>query len=105
MRWSDEFLDAFFASALLRYLAVAHYGRGRGEWARGEHPPFWKHEVAAVVSPRRAALAAIWAGQSGECDAAKLEPLRRSELAAAALELLERFYPGALDARAASPGQ
>jgi hypothetical protein len=105
VRWSDEFLDAFFASALLRYLAVAHYGRGRGEWARSEHPPFWKEEVAAVVNPRRAVLAAIWAGRAGESDTAKLAAPLRSELAAAALELLERLYPGALDARPASAGQ
>jgi hypothetical protein len=105
VRWSDEFLDAFFASALLRYLAVAHYGRGRGEWARAEHPAFWKDEVAAVVDPRRAALAAIWAGRSGDCDAAKLGAALRRELAHAGLELLERLYPGALDARSASAGQ
>jgi hypothetical protein len=105
VRWSDEFLDAFFASALLRYLAVAHYGRGRGEWARSEHPAFWKDEVAAAVDPRRAALAAIWAARSGECDAAKLAAALRGELAHAGLELLERLYPGALGARPASAGQ
>jgi hypothetical protein len=101
VRWSDEFLDAFFASALLRYLAVAHYGRGRGEWARSEHPPFWKDEVAAVVGPRRAALTALWAERAGEWDAAKLAPRLRSELEGAARELLERLYPGALGARPA----
>jgi hypothetical protein len=101
VRWSDEFLDAFFASALLRYLAVAHYGRGRGEWARSEHPPFWKDEVAAVVDPRRAALAAIWAGRAGECDPAQLAARLRPELDGAARELLERLYPGALGARPA----
>lgn len=105
VRWSDEFLDAFFASALLRYLAVAHYGRGRGEWARSEHPPFWKDEVAAVVNPRRGALAASWAERAGECDAAKLATRLRSELDGAARELLERLYPGALEARPASAGQ
>ena len=105
VRWSDEFLDAFLASALLRYLAVAHYSRGRGEWARSEHPPFWKDEVAAVVNPRRAALTAVWAGRSGECDAAKLEAALGGEVDGAARELLERLYPGALEARSASAGQ
>jgi hypothetical protein len=98
VRWSDEFLDGFFASALLRYLAVAHYGRGRGEWARSEHPPFWKDEVAAVVSPRRAGRAAIWAERGGECDAAQLAARLRPEVESATRELLERLYPGALGA-------
>jgi hypothetical protein len=102
VRWSDEFLDAFFASALLRYLAVAHYGRGRGEWARSEHPPFWKDEVAAAVDPRRARLAAIWAERAGACDPVMLAARLRPELESAARDLLERLYPGALDVRPAS---
>jgi hypothetical protein len=105
VRWADEFLDGFFAAALLRYLAVAHYGRGRGEWIRSEHPAFWRDVVASVVEPRRAALAAIWAQRADECDSAKLAVALRAELAAAALELLERLYPGALDVRPASGGQ
>lgn len=96
VRWSEEALDALLATALLRYLAVAHYGRGRGEWARSEHPPFWAAEVAAVIAPRRASLAAIWAARGGDCDAPALQAALGRELAGAARELLERLYPGAL---------
>ena len=98
--WSGEFLDGFFAAALLRYLAVAHYGRGRGEWAESEHPPFWADAVAAVVATRKEALAAIWAERTPGGGAAPLEPALRSMLESAVLELLERFYPGALEAGA-----
>jgi len=104
IRWADEFLDGFFAAALLRYLAVAHYGRGRGEWTRSEHPGFWRDVVASVVEPRRASLAAIWAQRGGECDPAKLALALRAELTAASLDLLERLYPGALDVRPVSGG-
>ncbi|MCU0805746.1 MAG: DUF3482 domain-containing protein [Burkholderiales bacterium] len=97
--WSDEFLDGLFSSALLRYLAVAHYGRGRGEWAAAEYPPFWREEVAKVVESRRGALAAIWSERGGECDTVRLAATLQRELAAAALDLLERLYPGALDAQ------
>lgn len=93
VRWSDEFLEGFFASALLRYLAVAHYGRGRGEWAQGEHPAFWKDAVAGTVATRRDTLRTIWAERAGECDVARLAPALRAELAGAALDLLERLYP------------
>jgi hypothetical protein len=101
VRWSEEFLDGFFASALLRYLAVAHYGRGRGEWAAAEHPAFWRDEVASVLESRRAALAVIWAERTGECDPAKLAAALRVEFGAAALDLLESLYPGALESRPA----
>jgi hypothetical protein len=78
VRWSEEFLDGFFASGLLRYLAVAHYGRGRGEWAAAEHPAFWRDEVAAILESRRAVLAMIWAERAGECDVARLAAALRS---------------------------
>jgi hypothetical protein len=99
--WSAEFLDGFFAAALLRYLAVAHYGRGRGEWSEGEHPAFWSAEVAAVVEPRKAALASIWKERTPGCDPGQIEAAVKGELEAAALDLLERLYPGTLEPAAA----
>jgi hypothetical protein len=105
VRWSDEFLNGFFASALLRYLTVAHYGRGRGEWTAGEHPAFWRDEVKAVIEPRRAALAEIWtAARAPDCAAGRLAPALRTELGRTALALLERLYPGALGERRTSGG-
>jgi len=60
LRWDDAFLSGLVASALLRYLAVAHYGRGRGEWAESEYPPFWQDKVAAAVAARAVLLAGLW---------------------------------------------
>ena len=31
LRWAGDFLERLTVTALLRYLAVAHFGRGRGE--------------------------------------------------------------------------
>jgi hypothetical protein len=102
VRWSDAFLDGLFASALLRYLAVAHYGRGRGEWQRSEYPPFWKDEVATVVESHRAALATIWSERAGTCEPAQTTGALTAELRAAALTLFERLYPGALSTEPAA---
>lgn len=49
MRWSGEFFERLAVSAVLRYLAVAHFGRGRGEWTGGEHPAFWHSVVEQAV--------------------------------------------------------
>ena len=49
MRWASDFLERLTVTAVLRYLAVAHYGRGRGEWSEGEHPPFWQPVVEQRV--------------------------------------------------------
>lgn len=102
VRWGDELLTGLVASALLRYLAVAHYGRGRGEWRESEHPAFWKEEVAAVVEPRRAALATIWKERAGDCNPAIIAEALRTQLSDAGMELLQRLYPGALEERDAS---
>ncbi|MEO7855108.1 MAG: GTPase domain-containing protein, partial [Rubrivivax sp.] len=55
LAWNAEALDAMLEAALLRYLAVAHFGRGRGEWVTSETPAHWQGVVAAVLAQQRAA--------------------------------------------------
>jgi hypothetical protein len=93
VRWDDELLEQLVAAALLRYLAVAHFGRGRGEWEESEYPPFWRDVVQQVVDARRASLAALWARRT---DAATIEPQARVILKEAARAVLDSLYPGAL---------
>jgi len=94
--WNTEALDQMVEAALLRYLAVAHFGRGRGDWTLGESPPHWKDVIARALAPQRASLALIWAGRgdANEVDAlaAALQPL----LDRAARAALEQLYPGTL---------
>jgi hypothetical protein len=98
--WNAAVLDGLVAAALLRYLAVAHFGRGRGEWRDSEAPPHWPAVVEDALAPHRQQLASIWAGRpdGGEdlldeaairALAARLEPL----LAAAAATALRALYP------------
>lgn len=61
VRWSEAYLDGLVEAALLRYLAVAHYGRGRGQWSRSESPPHWRDAVTAALAPRRQRITAAWA--------------------------------------------
>jgi len=79
--------------ALLSYLAVAHFGRGRGEWEDAEHPAFWADEVAAVIEEYSSAIEKQWKrgtdGRAEEKLLEKLEPLVEKMLK----ELLERLYP------------
>ena len=58
--WNAEALDPLVEAGLLRYLAVAHFGRGRGEWAQGESPAHWREVATRALAPRREALALIW---------------------------------------------
>jgi len=98
--WSGEFLDALVRSAVLRYLAVAHFGRGRGKWVEGEAPAWWKAEVATAVERQRPRLQAAW--HSARRDGAAAEPALAQSLqvalGAATAEVLERLYPGRVPA-------
>jgi hypothetical protein len=107
LAWNAQALDAMVEAALLRYLAVAHFGRGRGEWALGESPLHWKTVVEQALEPHRAALALLWVGRgtrSGSAadsdDIRQLTAALETLMTQATLAALEQLYPGA----AALPG-
>jgi hypothetical protein len=102
VRWSDEFLDGFARSSVLRYLAVAHFGRGRGRGVEGEAPAFWKEEVEQAVAPHAAALHADWAAARQSDSDQVVSDLQR-ELAAATATVLDRLYPGRVPAELITP--
>jgi hypothetical protein len=85
--WGDAAMDAITEAALLRYLAVVHFGRGRGDWVEGEAPPHWPAAVRGALQAQQDALAALWHGRSERADAGVDEAER---LAGALRPLLER---------------
>lgn len=96
VRWSDELFDSLVCSALLRYLAVAHFGRGRGQWEEGEHPLFWQEAVTEELATRREDLRRIWrTARVGE--PAPMVPPLADLLGETGAALLTRFYPEAHD--------
>lgn len=86
--WQPQVLEELARTALLLYLGVAHYGRGRGAWTESEHPAFWRDTVAAVVDERREALADCWS-EPDDRRPARLQ----AWLEAASAEVLGRLYP------------
>ena len=94
VRWSEEFFTGLVRSAVLRYLAVAHFGRGRGEWEEGEHPTSWQAAVAAEVERERKPLRAIWS-KARDAPAGETESQLERLLAGVAERLLVSLYPEA----------
>ncbi len=95
---SAEALTLVLHTALLRYLAVAHFGRGRGAWVDGDAPPHWVAAVQQATGDRQLAITSAWQGRragadnadDAECLADALQPV----LAGSAQATLEQLYPG-----------
>ncbi|ANU07599.1 DUF3482 domain-containing protein [Paraurantiacibacter namhicola] len=94
VRWSPEFFQGFVGAALLRYLAVAHFGRGRGAWEEGEHPDFWHGVVEEAVAAHEGEVAALYKAGRGE-GGAEVESELAALLERIGLDVLGRLYPGA----------
>jgi hypothetical protein len=93
VRWSGEFLTGRVTAAVLRYLAVAHFGRGRGDFVAGEYPAHWGPLVAAAVGSRRSSLDEVWAAASRGDTVATIESRIQPLLQAITSEVLGRLYP------------
>mgnify|MGYP006337435103 CR=1 FL=1 len=84
---SNVTIRQMLEAALLRYLAVAHFGRGRGDWAQGESPAHWREVVQRALLGQREALAMIWRERDGVGGKAAGDDAPEAErLIAAALE-------------------
>jgi hypothetical protein len=93
--WSAAFLTQRCTAALLRYLAVAHFGRGRGAWVEGEYPAHWQPLVEGATSRRREALDALWVRAAHGLARGDIEHALLPVVTAAAREVLVQLYPGA----------
>jgi hypothetical protein len=96
VRWDGVFLERLVTQALLRYLAIAHYGRGRGDYVDRAIPAFWQAAVSQAMGARRERFAHAFAQREPDGHttmvAAALTPLMRETT----LAVLEALYPGAL---------
>lgn len=93
-RWSEEAFTGFIRSALLRYLAVAHFGRGRGDWEEAEHPTSWQAAVELIVADEQRVIRQIWRGAKDN-PRDQLTSHIENLLGRCSERLLESFYPEA----------
>jgi hypothetical protein len=60
IQFQEAALDRLAREAMVRYLVVAHHGRGRGDYADIEDPASWTADVDAQLTRHRDALHAVW---------------------------------------------
>ena len=96
-------MNRLIQSALLTYLAVAHYGRGRGEWAQSEHPAHWEKTVTDVLTQQHDQFTQFWRKRQNYGPDALASALQ-TELTLAMERILIRLYPNALSMAALGSG-
>jgi hypothetical protein len=94
LAWTPEVLDELTRSALLGYLAIAHFGRGRGEWTEVQPPAFWVERIEAALSPQWAKLHAIWA-KAGADKLRNSQDELQTILLQTSQSVLQNLYPEA----------
>jgi hypothetical protein len=89
---SDEFLRTLLISNVLRYLAVAHFGRGRGNFVESEAPPFWQDEVEQAVALHEEEVRQLWPALRSQDNG----DIKRADTLITAITraVLARLYPG-----------
>jgi hypothetical protein len=78
--------------SILRYLAVAHFGRGRGNFVEGEAPPFWQAAVEEALQAHCPDLDRFWEQLRAQ-DNKDDESLYRL-LVKVVDDVFKRLYPG-----------
>jgi hypothetical protein len=94
--WTAAVLSRTAEYLLLRYLAVAHHGRGRGAWRERETPAFWRRAVAEAMASRRVYLEGAWrtTRRPGDPVAGERDGLA-AMLSGVVRDVLSGFYPEA----------
>lgn len=93
VQFAEAFLHTLLVSAVLRYLAVAHFGRGRGNFVEGEAPGFWQAEVERALAAEGADLPGLWRAVRAAPDAGHAAALVEAVLARVTGLTLASLYP------------
>jgi len=92
--WNFESLNEAFTESVRLYLAIAHFGRGRGQWERQEAPEYRSKVVNDSISRCRDRLLELWKSVRKEENSPQRDhecaDLQRDVL----LDILNELYPG-----------
>src|SRR6185503_10259210 len=95
-RWAIEFLDQLLRQSMLRYIAVAHFGRGRGEWRETGNPERWNALVGSALRSQSDRFAAVVGTARGRASDNAPEAAALAQMVAVVLaDVLSTAYPQA----------
>jgi len=77
----------------LRYLAVIHFGRGRGKFVVSEAPPFWREQVDSAVGAHEEAIGQAFNATRSSAPASPSTAPLQAVLSQMASWILKALYP------------
>jgi hypothetical protein len=93
--FTEPFLRSLVVASVLRYLAIIHFGRGRGQFIESEAPRFWQEHVEQEVALREATLSQLWEVVRDGIDTAYATAQLQQLLADVTTATLHLLYPNA----------
>lgn len=94
LRWSREHFREQVKLSLLAYLAVSHYGRGRGDWKESAQPQHWNDTAESVLDAHADAIDLLWKnGVQKDTSPEMLFRQSRHLMTDCLTMLLQRLYP------------
>ena len=91
--WSPESLTEAFHKTVMLYLAIAHFGRGQGEWRSNEVPEHWGNVVDDSINRYRERLRQLWARTTADGVVEQTRHECAAVLRYVLVEVLQRLYP------------
>jgi hypothetical protein len=91
--FTEPFLRSLVVASVLRYLAIIHFGRGRGQFIESEAPRFWQEYVEREVALREATLSQLWEVVRDGSDTAYATAQLQQLLADITMATLHLLYP------------
>ena len=92
--WSREFLDGMLERAILRYLAIAHFGRGRGRFEEDRAPTAWTQNTRAAINARKPSFSSRWSeAESPSATAPRISRNLTRDFKKTVTAILNQAYP------------
>lgn len=60
LHWSGEHFREQIRLAMLTYLAISHFGRGRGEWQESAEPAHWNTLCGQIIEEHQDGITRLW---------------------------------------------
>lgn len=94
VRWTEAQFESQVKFIIMLYLAVAHFGRGRGAWQDPENNPgHWEDTTDEIIQANKEALHNLWKKGGADGKSEKLKKEVRSKVRVLLTSALVKLYP------------